>query len=227
MLSYAPADDGAPMTWGEQAERAKQRYEEGANRDLDQRQLTQLANAAWAAGLCLLMDGRTDESRDWLRTAARRYRESWEAGAPPDSWGRPIAAMKALLLAGDDASDAARWALDAGARDAASPIGRYAAALALLVLGEDVDARAVGSGLRNEEFPMAVADAVVTVAATDRAGYLLAVEDILESFEQRDDFLEDVRVADTVLVFQRLARDRDCEVELRPSPLLPGRESPS
>jgi hypothetical protein len=173
------------------------------------------------------MDGRTDESRDWLRTAARRYRESWEAGAPPDSWGRPIAAMKALLLAGDDASDAARWALDAGARDAASPIGRYAAALALLVLGEDVDARAVGSGLRNEEFPMAVADAVVTVAATDRAGYLLAVEDILESFEQRDDFLEDVRVADTVLVFQRLARERDCEVELRPSPLLPGRESPS
>src|SRR5690348_9834441 len=188
------------MDWDEQAAAAVARYEGGERRELDQRQLTQLANAAWAAGLCLLMDGRRDEAADWLRRAAHRYRESWEAGAPPDSWGRPIAAMKALLLAGDDASEAARWALAAGARDATSPIGRYAASLALLVLGEDVEARALGATLRDDdpEFPMAVADAIVTVAAADRAGYLLAIEDILESFEQRTDFLEDVRVADTV-----------------------------
>jgi hypothetical protein len=206
------------------SEQAIERYRAGEGRDLDQRQLTQLANAAWAAGLHLLLEGKPDESREWLRTASARYRESWDASAPADSWGRPIAAMKALLLAGDDASEAARWALDAGARDAVSPIGRYAAGLALLVLGEDVEARVVGSTLRNDapEFPMAVADAIVTVAATDRAGYLLAVEDILESFEQREGFLEDVRIADTVLVFQRLARERDCDVELRPSPLLPG-----
>jgi hypothetical protein len=215
------------VTWAEQAERAKERYEGGTERELDQRQLTQLANAAWAAGLALLMDGRTDESRDWLRTAARRYRESWDAGAPPDSWGRPIAAIKALLLAGDDdaAHDAAQWTLDVGARDAASPIGRYAGTLALLVLGDDVEARALGSTLRNDapEFPMAVADAVVTIAAADRAGYMLALEDILESFERRSDFLEDVRVADTVLVLQKLATKRDCDVELKPSPLLPDR----
>jgi hypothetical protein len=220
VVSYAPA-----VAWVEQAERAKERYEGGTGRDLDQRQLTQLANAAWAAGLALLMDGRTDEGRDWLCTAARRYRESWDAGAPPDAWGRPIAALKALLLAGDHdgARQAAEWTLDAGSRDAASPIGRYAAALALLVLGEDVEARAFGSTLRNDapEFPMAVADAVVTIAAGDRAGYMLAVEDILESFEQRNDFLEDVRVADTVLVLQKLAAARDCDVELKPSPLLP------
>jgi len=216
------------VTWPEQAERAKERYEGGQGRDLDQRQLTQLGNAAWAAGLCLLMDGRSDESRDWLRTAARRYRESWDAGTPPDSWGRPIAAMKALLVAGDDAKDAAQWALDAGARDAASPIGTYAACLALLCLGEDVEARALGSTLRDrDDFPPPVADAIVTVAATDRAGYLLAIEDILESFEQREEFLEDVRVADTVLVFQQLARERDCDVELRPSPLLPDRAAQS
>src|SRR3954454_21936270 len=194
------------MTWAGRADDAIARYRGGEARDLDQRQLTQLANAAWAAGLALLMDGRTDEARTWLRTASARYRESWDAGAPADSWGRPIAAMKALLLAGDDASEAARWALDAGARDAVSPIGRYAGGLALLVLGEDVEARVVGSTLRNDapEFPMAVADAIVTVAATDRAGYLLAVEDILGSFEQREGFLEDVPIADTVLVFQRL-----------------------
>jgi hypothetical protein len=130
--------------------------------------------------------------------------------------------MKALLLAGDDASAAARWALDAGAADAASPIGRYAAALALLVLGDDVEARAVGSTLREAaEFPEAVADALVTVAAADRAGYLLAVEDVLESFEQRDAYLEDLAVADTVLVLQRLAAARDAAVDLLASPVLP------
>jgi hypothetical protein len=210
------------MSWAERAEAAGKRYRNGETRDLDQRQLTQLANAAWAAGLSLLMDGRRDEAAEWLRRAAGRYRESWEAGAPPDSWGRPIAAMKALLLAGDDASDAARWALDAGAADAESPIGRYAGSLGLLVLGEDVDARALGSTLRDRaDFPQAVADAVVTIAAADRAGYLLAVGDILESFEQRTDFLEDVPVADTVLVLQMLAATRDIAVDLPSSALLP------
>jgi len=211
------------VSWTEQAAKAKARYEDGLTRELDQRQLTQLANAAWATGFCLLMDGRSDEGRDWLRTAARRYRESWDAGAPSDAWGRPIAAMKAALIAGDDARAYAQWALDAGARDAASPIGRYAGALALLVLGEDVDAGAVGSALRDADFPEAVADAVVTIAASDRAGYLLAVEEVLESFEQRGDFLEDVRVADTVLALQALAKKRDVDVALRPSQLLPSR----
>jgi hypothetical protein len=216
-LSYAAAVSEAAIG----------RYRAGERRGLDQRQLTQLANSAWAAGLHLLLERRPGEARPWLRTAARRYRESWDAGAPADAWGRPIAALKALLLAGDDASEAARWALDVGARAAASPIGRYAAALALLVLGEDGEARVVGSELRNAEFPSAVADAVVTLAAADRAGYLVAVEDILESFEQRTDFLENVRIADTVLVFQALAEQRDCAVELRPSPLLPRPAPPS
>jgi tetratricopeptide (TPR) repeat protein len=209
------------VTWEERAAAAVERYEGGESRGLDQRQLTQLANAAWAAGLSLLMAGRREQASEWLRRAAQRYRESWE-GAPPDSWGRPIAAMKALLLAGDDATDAARWALDAGAADAESPIGRYAGALALLVLGQDVDARVLGSTLRDrDDFPQAVADAVVTIAATDRAGYLLAIEDILESFEERNDFLEEVRIADTVLVLQILAAQRDAAVDLPASELLP------
>ena len=209
------------MGWAEQAEAAIERYRGGETRELDQRQLTQLGNAAWAAGLSLLMAGRRDEAADWLRTAAGRYRESWQ-DAPPDSWGRPIAAMKALLLAGEDASGAARWALDAGARDAESPIGRYAGALAFLVLGEDVDARVLGATLCDrEDFPLAVADAIIMVAAADRAGYTRAVEDVLESFEERTDFLEDVRVADTVLVLQLLAAKRDAAVELPPSELLP------
>jgi hypothetical protein len=209
------------VDWEARAARAAERYEGGEVRDLDQRQLTQLANAAWAAGLALLMAGRRDEAADWLRRAAERYRESWQ-DAPPDSWGRPIGAMKALLLAGDDAAAAAEWALDAGAAEAASPIGRYAGALALLVLRRDLEARTLAGTLRDrDDFPRPVADALTTIAAEDRAGYLVAVEDVLDSFEQREEFLEDVPVADTVLVLQLLAAQRDLAVDLPASQHLP------
>ncbi len=215
------------MDWARSAADAARRYGDGESRlgdapdDPRQRQLTRLGNTAWAAGLCLLMDGRRDEAAEWLRTAAARYHESWQ-DAPPDAWGRPIAAMKALLLAGGDASGAARWALDAGAAEAASPIGCYAGTLALLVLGRDVEARNLAAALRDrDDFPRDVADALATVAAADRVGYLVAIEDVLESFEQRTDFLEDVAVADTVLVLQLLAAQRDAAVDLPASPRLP------
>jgi hypothetical protein len=210
------------VNWSERAQAAIERYESGEGREHDQRQLTQLGNAAWAAGLCLLMDGRRDESTAWLRRAAERYRESW-TGAPHDSWGRPIAAMKALLIAGEDASEAARWALDAGAAEAESPIGRYAGTLALLVLGQDHEARHLGVTLRErDDFPHDVADAVTEIAAREnRLEYLVAVESILDSFQTRTDFLEDVPVADTVLVLQALAAERDLVVDLQPSALLP------
>ena len=209
------------VDWSERADAAIERYAAGETRGLDQRQLTQLGNAAWAAGLSLLMAGRTEDAATWLRRSAERYRESW-ADAPGDSWGRPIAAMKALLIAGDDASDAARWALEAGAAEAASPIGRYAGTLALLVLGDDIGARVLGTTLRDrDDFPPDVADALVELAGADRVDYAIAVENILGSFEQRADFLEDVPVADTVLVLQQLAEPRGLTVELEPSPLLP------
>ncbi len=210
------------MTWNEGVATAIARYEAGETRVLDQRQLTQLANAAWAAGLCLLMAGRRDEAADWLRRAARRYRESWDAGAPPDAWGRPIAAMKALLIAGDDASEPAQWALDVGAAESDSPIGRYAAVLAYLVLHRDVEARMVAETLvERDDFPRDVADALLMIAGLDRNEYAADVLSVLESFELRTDFLEDVRVADTVLVLQALAAPRDLAIELPPSELLP------
>ena len=54
------------MNWGERAEAAVARYRSGERRGLDQRQLTQLANAAWAAGLSYLMVGLGDEARTSL-----------------------------------------------------------------------------------------------------------------------------------------------------------------
>ena len=209
------------MDWDERAEAAIARYRGGDTRDLDQRRLTQLGNAAWAAGLCLLAAGERDDAAVWLRCAAERYRESW-AEAPPDSWGRPIGAMKALLLAGDDASTAARWALDAGAADAESPIGRYAATLALLVLGQGAAARVSAAALvGRDDFPGDVAAALAALAEGDGDAYLGAVEAVLVSFEERNDFLEDVPIADTVLVLQALAAPRGIVARLPASPRLP------
>ena len=216
--------------WNAHARREADRYQDGEARlsqatdpDVRQRQLTRLGNAAYGAGLALLMEARRDEAATWLARAAERYRESF-ADAPPGSWGRPIGAIKARLLAGDRdaARDEARFALDAGAADSDSPIGRYAAALAYLVLGDDEQARLQADAIRTrEDFPEAVGDALAYVAAgTDRIGYVEAVEAVLESFETRDDYLEDVPVADTVLVLQALAAERELEAELS-SPLLP------
>jgi hypothetical protein len=191
------------MDWRERYERAAARYAAGETRELDERQLVQLANAAWAAGLCLLMDGDREGAAVWLRRAAARYRESWSPGA----WGRPIGAMKALLIAGDDADEAARWALDAGAAEAESPIGRYAGALALLVLGRDEEAREVAATL-GDGFPSYVADALAALAASDADAYSTAVTSVRRSFEERDSFLEDVPVPDTALALDVLASQR-------------------
>jgi hypothetical protein len=216
--------------WGEHGTREAQRYLDGEARlpgiddpDARQRQLTRMGNAAGGAGLASLMSGERERAADWFRRAAERYRESWEH-APPGSWGRPIGAIKARVLADDwvGAAGEAEWALAAGAAAAQSPIGTYAALLALLVLGRDDEARALAGGLRDrDDFPPAVADGLATLAAADRAGYLVAVEEVLESFEQRDEYLEDIPVADTVLVLQALAARRDLVVELPPSALLP------
>jgi hypothetical protein len=218
------------MQWGDLLERERARYRDGEERlraiedsDVRQRQLTRMGNAANGAALVLLMQGNTKEAAGWFARAAARWRESWE-DAPPGSWGRPIGVMKALVLADDwgGAEEAARWALDAGAANADSPIGRYAGCLAALVLGDDVLARALADSLEGrDDFPHAVADSLRMVAAgDDLPGYILAVENMLESFETREEYLEDVAVADTVLVLQALARRRGLRAELS-SPVLP------
>ena len=217
--------------WQAHLAREAARYADGEARlpntedaDQRQRQLTRLGNAAYGAGLSALMLGDADAVGDWLGRAAARYRESF-ADAPPNSWGRPIGAIKAHVLAADwaQAEQAARWALEAGAADAESPIGGYAASLALLVLGRDRDARVQADAIRiRDDFPAAVGDALAMIGAgTDEVGYVVAVEEVLESFETREEYLEDVPVADTVIVLQALAERRGLVPAELSSPLLP------
>jgi len=213
--------------WELHAVRAQERYEDGAARLADdpderQRQLTRMGNAAWAAGLSLLMLGRRDEAEEWLFRAADTYRESW-SDAPPGSWGRPIGAMKSRLIAGDmnGARSDARWAVDAGAASSEGPIGRYAAALADLVLEDDGAARALVPTLRGaESIPTAVVDSLAALAERDASAYDRSVRALVADFESREEFLEDTPVADTVLAFQALAHERGLAVALS-SPLLP------
>src|SRR5437660_4330155 len=119
--------------WLDLATRAESRYRDGEARlpddpDQRQRQLTRMGNAANAVGLSYLMLGDESAAAEWLARAADRWRESY-ANAPPGSWGRPIGAIKARILANDweGAKRAAQWALDEGTGEAESPIGRYAA----------------------------------------------------------------------------------------------------
>jgi hypothetical protein len=217
------------VDWAEHARRQNARYRDGEARlpeaedqDSRQRQLTRMGNAAAGAGLARLMAGDTEEGREWFARAVERYRESYEL-APPGSWGRPIAILKARILSGDwdGAEQDARWTLKQGAGDAESPIGRYAATLALLVLGRDEEARVLADGLRTcDDFPGPVAAALAAIAAEDTLGYSDAIEAVLESFETREDYLEDLPAADTVVVLQAFAARRDMAAELN-SPLLP------
>ena len=226
------AEPQSQEDWAAHFAREEARYRDGEARlatpdterdpDSRQRQLTRLGNTAAGAGLALLMQGRRDDAEAWFTRAADRYRESFPT-APPASWGRPIGAVKALVLAGNwaEAEDAARWTLETGAPEAESPIGRYAAALALLVLQRDAEARRHADAIRTrDDFPAEVGDALAFLAAQDVLGYATAVEAVLRSFETRTEYLEDLPVADTVLVLQALAKRRAMAAELG-SPLLP------
>jgi hypothetical protein len=213
--------------WEERAARAIERHDDGVARlpedgDERQRQLTRMGNAAWAAGLAFLMLGRSDEGATWLRRAAERYRESWPL-APPGSWGRPIGAMKSHLIARDreGANADARWALEAGAAESEGLIGRYAAALARLVLNADSEAGEDAAKLRGrDDFPAPVADSLAALAASDAGAYDAAIHALLADFEKREEFLEDTPVADTVLALQALAQERGLAASLS-SLLLP------
>jgi len=208
------------MNWIPTAEAKKARFQE-QHGELDERSIVRKGNTAYAAALALLMAGDIDAA-EWFQRAAATWRESWNGG---ESWGRPIGALKASLLARDEVAveELAPWALSLGTATAASPIGRYAAALALLALERWPEARHVAESLRErDDFPRDVADALAYIAAHDVVGYIEAVESVVDSFETRDDYLEDIAVADTALVLQELARRRGIEHQLPASPVLPG-----
>ncbi len=210
------------MNWRAVADDKRARYEVQHGEE-DERSIVRRGNLAYAAGLALLM-APDATAGTWFLRAAERWRASWQVGPGLDAWGRPVGAIKASLLARDDqaAEVYAHWALELGAEAAESPIGRYAATLALLVLERWADARHLAESLRaRSDFPPDVADALAFVAGNDPVAFVEAVEAVVRSFEARSDYLEDVPVADTALVLERLAARRGFTSALPESPTLP------
>ena len=218
------------MAWEEHAEREEARYADALARmpddpDPRQKQLVRAGMAAGGAGLARLMQGRGAEAAGWFARSAERYRESWP-DAPPASWGRLIGALKSRILAEDweGAEADARWALEQDPASGDSPIGAYAAALGRLVLGEDRQAAELAETLRaadQDAFPAPVAEAIAGLAARDAGAYAAGCAAVLDSFEAREVYLEDIPVADTVIVLEALAERRG--MAARPSSsLLPG-----
>jgi hypothetical protein len=215
------------VSWGEHREREEGRYVDALARmpqepDARQKQLVRAAMAAGGVGLARLMQGRDAEAAGWFTRSAERYRESWP-DAPPASWGRLIGALKARVLARDweGAETDARWALEQDSAADGSPIGAYAAMLAHLILGQDSEATQLRGALEDEEaFPAAVAAALSAVARGHAEDYAVAVAAVLGSFEERDEYLEDIPVADTVIVLEALAERRGMATRLS-SALLP------
>src|SRR5215210_8622037 len=113
---------GVAEDWKAHAEREEARYQDGSQRipdddaDARQRQLTRIGNAAYGAGLSHLMLADGKAAADALARAARAYLDSY-GDAPPESWGRLVAMIKACILADDwgGAEDYARRTLDEGA----------------------------------------------------------------------------------------------------------------
>ena len=216
------------MSWDEHVTRQQARYDDGLNRlpeepDARQKQLTRIANAALGAGFAELMRGHTKEANRWLLEAASRYHESYE-GAPPESWGRMIGAVKLRVIVGDwdGARKDARWTLGNGAAAATSPIGVYAACVAHLVLGDDGEAVTLAERLLrvSEGFPADVAASLKAIASSDAAEYASAVRSVVSSFETREEHLEEVPIADTALMLNALAYARGIGAGLS-SPMLP------
>jgi hypothetical protein len=207
--------------WRALAAASQARYD-APHGELDERAVVRLGNAAYAAGLSLLML-ESPEAAVWLRRAADRWRESWSLGAAVDAWGRPVGVLKATLLADPDDSldEPAAWALELGTADAPSPIGRYAAVLALLATARLVEARPLADSLRDAEFPADVAGALAALAAADAEALSPELGSVVRSFETRADFLEDVPVADTALVLATLAHRQGLRAELPQSTTLP------
>jgi hypothetical protein len=189
-----------------------------------ERQLFRIGCAAWGAGLSSLMLGEARHGRSWFTRAAGDYRASAEL-APPGAWGRFAATLKSRVIARDeDAADDAHWTLAADAATAESPTGRYAACLACLILGDDAHASRLAQSLAWSRFPQPVAFALGALAAGVNDDLSHAVGEVLLSFETRKRFLENIPVADTVIVLQVLADQRNISTPVS-SPLLPQADS--
>lgn len=138
-----------------------------------------------------------------FREAAGWYWTSYEL-APPKSYGRLVGMLKAAVLGGGGAEQAAtvrRLLGDCGS----SPTSWYAIAIAALIEGDRALATRAAGELREggPAFGRA-ADAIAAIAAADDAAARRAIHAIEDDFAARDAHLTGVAIADTAVLFATL-----------------------
>jgi hypothetical protein len=174
-----------------------------------------------AEGQRALLAGDDDAVREALTASAELYRRSWEE-APSQAYGRLVGMLKAGILAGGGLEQA-RYVVRALPDDEAtlsSATASYARAVAALAEGDDAQARRFSEGMAGSEAFERTARAVAALAARDRGSYTAAIEEIVRDFERRTAHLTGVSIADTALMLERLAAERDMASGVK-SPLLP------
>jgi hypothetical protein len=174
--------------------------------------------------------GDVEASRAAFRAAAAIYRASWEQ-ASPTSFGRLVGMLKAAVLAGDAAEEAAYVEQTLADAEATSPTAAYAQAIAALVLGEDRRARK-WAGLMRGPSPAfdRTATAITALADGDAPGYRTALVEIVADFAVREAHLTGVPIADTALMLEALAAPRGLRADLEDRLMPrrdPGREGPA
>jgi hypothetical protein len=153
-----------------------------------------------------LLSGDEAGARAAFASAAGLYRGSWET-APPGSYGRLIGMLKAAILAGGGADEAAYTR--AAVTEPASPPAWYALAIAALVEGRDGDAARAADGMRGaSDAFVRTGLAIAALAAGDASSYAATVREIVSDFEARDAHLTGVPIADTALMLEALAERR-------------------
>ena len=142
-----------------------------------------------------------------LRAAADAYRRSWEV-APPRSLGRLVGMLKAAVIAGGGAAEAS-YVRGQLALEGDSATSWYALGIAALVDDDDDLARRAAVGMRAGAAGFGrAAEALEALAGRDRERYARSVRAIVADFENRQEHLTGVRIADTAVMFERLAQRR-------------------
>ena len=168
-----------------------------------------------------LLDGDETEAAAAYRDAAAAYRASWEQ-APPGAYGRLVGLIKAAILAGDAGDAAAYVAGQVGDDDAqASAPAAYARAVAALLQDDVEQAATWAAAMRTggEAFDRTGA-ALQAIARDDGPAYETSLDAIVADFAARADHLTGVRIADTAVMLERLARPRGLATT-PDSPLVP------
>ncbi len=172
----------APVNWPALADEKRARYELQHGEE-DERSIVRRGNVAYAAGLALLM-AHDDAAGAWFLRAAERWRASWDVGAGLDSWGRPVGAIKASLLARDDEAAERLRAAGRSAWVPKRPNRRSGATRRHSRSSCSHGGRMRGTWpsrcSARADFPPDVADALAFIAGNDPVAFVEAVEAVVQ-----------------------------------------------